>query len=108
MELGPLWDHLVTGSNGIIMLACGVVMEAFKKIFSRFASSPWGKRLAYLAPVGWAWAALFIPWGLAPENASVGAKFMLGIVLGAATGWTYGTAKGLIKSREEASEVLQK
>lgn len=108
MELGPLWENLVTAANGTIMIACGVVMEAFKKLAAGFSASSWGKRLAYVAPVGWSWAALFIPWGLAPDGAGTGEKFMLGIILGAGTGWVYSTAKGFLKKREKVEEVLSK
>lgn len=105
MDFGPLWEQLVTTNNLLIMLGCGVAMEAFKKVAAGFAASPWGKRLAYLAPAGWAWAALFTPIGLAPEKASIGEKLMLGLILGAASGWVYSTARGLLKKRIVEEEL---
>lgn len=86
-DFGSLFEQLVTRQNLIIVLACGGVMEAFKRgpLTKRFAASKPGLALEFYAPVVWCWIALFLPVGLAPEGATIGSKFTLGIVLGMAT-----------------------
>lgn len=105
MEFGELWKLLGTWQNLAIMIACGGLMEGFKKTFKKFAESPWGKRLQRPAPVAWAWAMLFIPWGLAPEGAKIGELFLLGILLGGLTAYAYSAFRGFIKKRDPVEEL---
>ena len=83
----PLLKLLVTWQNALIMVACGFLMEAFKRgpLTRDIAKKKWGKIGAYYAPFFWCWLALFIPWGLAPEDAGIGTRVLLGLVLGALT-----------------------
>ena len=89
---GPIFDLLVTWQNGLIMVACGSAMAAFKRgpLTKKFAEKKWGKIGAYYAPWLWCWMFLFVPWGLAPADASIGAKLLLGVVLGMLTSGVYG------------------
>jgi len=111
-DLGILWQQLATWKNLIIVVACGGVMEAFKRGpgTSKFAATRAGQVLQYYAPVGWCWAALFIPWGLSPSGASIGEKTMLGIVLGTVTSsvyeWTVKAFKKLVESSKPSAPSL--
>ena len=93
MDLGPLWDYLVTVQNLIVMVACGVLMEAFKRgpLTSEFAQTKWGKAGAYYAPYFWGVLAEALPIGLAPADSGWGAKIMLGVILGGTSSKVYDT-----------------
>jgi hypothetical protein len=99
-DFGPLVEQLVTWQNGLIVVACGAAMEAFKRGpgTRKIAESRWGQVLAYYAPVAWAWLALFLPIGLARDGAGVGERLLLGVVLGTVTDSAYDwTVKALRK-----------
>lgn len=108
MDLGPLWDMLATTNNLIVMVACGVLMELWKRgpVTSEWAKTRWGKLGAYWAPFLWCGLAMFVPIGLAPADASIGQKLMLMIILGYLTSGTYdrfaGSLKHLRGPKEEA------
>ena len=93
-DFGPLWAQVATMQNLLVMLACGVAMEAFKRgpITRDFAERPIGQALQYYAPIGWCWLALFLPIGLGNPEASVGSKIMLGLLLAALTTTVYDCA----------------
>jgi hypothetical protein len=112
-DLGPLVGQFMTWQNGLILVACGAAMEAFKRGpgTRRFAETRWGQALAYYAPVFWAWAALFLPIGLAREGATIGEKLMLGVALGTLSDsiydWTVQALKRLLRAQATpASTVL--
>lgn len=87
MDLGPLFDHLFTVKNLITMIACGTLIEVFKRgpYLKKFAETKWGKAGVYYAPFLWGILAQVLPVGLAPADATIGHKVLLGIILGGAT-----------------------
>lgn len=89
--MDALQEILLTWQNVAIMVACGVLTAAFKHgpLTQRVAATKWGKAGIYYLPFVWCWLALFIPWQLAPADAGVGARFMLGAILGGMTSKFY-------------------
>jgi hypothetical protein len=99
MDLGPLFDMLATTNNLMVMVACGVLMELWKRgpVTKEWAKTKWGKLGAYWAPFLWCGLAMFIPFGLAPEGAGFGQKAMMAIILGYLTSGTFDRFFGSLK-----------
>ena len=86
---------LLRYENLITMAAAGAIVETLKRAFPRVHGKDALRRVKPLFPLVWCSVAMVGPFGLAPPEAALGERVMLGCLLGGMTSWAYEQFKRL-------------